>query len=279
MLRKLLIMASTKSKIVALISLAFSVFAFAGVAIWGMKMVQSKDAFFYCLDNNANLFLAVALFVAAIVMLVGISSDLKVLLYDEECIQSGIHLDGTPFAYDRILDRKCSEIYIVGQNLKTLIGRAQFRDKIATLLKKNKMLTVHFIVTTPAVMKTLDEYMPGVHGHYSETIADLSVLHWHSLSEDARKRMHVHAHPGATSLSAIIRDPGIKSRGLMTLSVKWTTDLEPHNRVFLVLEEWRSRALFSRFYGHVGVMTQKENGSLQTLCTQLGLPWPPAKPC
>ena len=62
------------------------------------------------------------------------------------------------------------------------------------------------------------------------------------------------AHAGATSLSALIRDPSHDERGIIVFTPKWATDSEPGNRIFCVARKSASPAIFAKLVGHVSTM-------------------------
>jgi hypothetical protein len=80
---------------------------------------------------------------------------LEDIFFREEQITTGMSLPDTKFSYKKLLDNKCKEVIMVGQNMRTLMSDNRFRDHIVNLLKNDKDVKVTFILSTPEILKAI----------------------------------------------------------------------------------------------------------------------------
>jgi hypothetical protein len=71
------------------------------------------------------------------------------------------------------------------------------------------------------------------------------------LNEIQNHRVIILAHPGASSLSAIIRDRGSNERGVIVFTAKWATDAQPDHRLYGVIDRKTHGELFRVLDGYV----------------------------
>jgi hypothetical protein len=71
------------------------------------------------------------------------------------------------------------------------------------------------------------------------------------LSDKQRQRVEIYCHPGAVSLSCLVRDRIDKHRAVLVLTPRWATDITIERRFFCVIERREHRDLFDAIVGGI----------------------------
>ena len=200
-------------------------------------------------------------FVAVILVLIlSLGQSFYSIYWPEKRIVSDLDVSGSRYSFESILESKASEIFIIGQNLRTLMGTQGFKKKIETLLNNIEGPRIWFIGATWDGMKAIS---PECAYHFLETIGDFKDLY--ELSGNQTDRLRVRFHPSAISLSCIIRDPENDKRGILVMTPKWSRDADPRNRHYCVIERWEYKDIFNRVSGHRDAMTQADSLRLRDM--------------
>jgi pyrimidine deaminase RibD-like protein len=187
---------------------------------------------------------------------------------DARLIPCGIGQMGSDYDFKAVADGETKELYFVVQNLRTLLDRGDFLPHVRHLLASGTRVT--FILTTLEVMKAVS---PEAVPHFKQSVEDLRGLYL-SLLTSERDRLRVHFHRGPASLSAQVRDPYDPTRALLVINPKWSTDTEPENRPYFVLERRLHTELFKKLFGAIPAMCQADSMDLRQMCENLGISWP-----
>jgi pyrimidine deaminase RibD-like protein len=186
----------------------------------------------------------------------------------ERSILSGLGQRGSSYEFTAFADNKTKELYLVAQNLRTLLHRPDFLPHVKSLLAQGTRVTL--VLTTFEAMSAIN---PVGAIHLRESVRNLRDFYFSLRSEKRRKLLRVHFHPAASSLSVQVRDPGIEGRALLVFAPKWATDTEPENRLYCVLDRGQHKDQFDKLYGSIPSMTQIDSLSLKQMCEKLDIPW------
>jgi hypothetical protein len=151
------------------------------------------------------------------------------------------------------------ELYIVGQNLRTVLSSRGLKKQIIDILQK-KGPVIYIIGATYEGMKAINENCAV---HFLDTLVDLKDIFRQAGS--AKGRLIVRFSRDAISLSCLISDPQRKS-GKMVLTSKWAGDEECDGRLHFVIENWEYPELFSKLAGRCWRMTQSDTLTLKQMC-------------
>ncbi len=265
---------NSPDRFVSVISLILSLLVIIGFTIWINEEYQKEGFTLYTLlSDYVSLTIGLGALIAGIIFMRNVVRDIQDIFFQEEQIITGIGLSDSRYSYKYLLDDKCKEVIIVGQNMRTLMSDSVFRNHIIALLKNDKDVKVTFILSTPEILKAMSKTLPQAYRHFIDSVTEMRDMYHENLGESERNRFSVHSHVGASSLSATIRDPSDNARGIITFTVKWSTDRDSQNRVFCVVEKRENRVLFNRLFGHVADMTRSESGSLKEICEKIEVKW------
>ncbi len=180
----------------------------------------------------------------------------------------GLGVSGTPYSWEHLLDDKCEEIILVGQNLRTQLGPTEFRKRIVDILEANDKTQVYFIGTLYECMKVLTHECAK---HFDDTLRDLRKLYESLKDKESRDRLHVRFHRSACMLSALIVDPSITERAILVIWPKWGLDAEPGNRLYVVFRKSEHPDEFGKIAGHVPRMLQLDEDArtLSGICKDI----------
>lgn len=183
-----------------------------------------------------------------------------------------------------VLDEHTEEVIVVAQNLQTLL-RNDILTALRPILEKKGNSQILIVLSVP-------EFFTGISTNqhedlqyleqFANTIQQLNRFKF-SLKEAQKPRFRVFFHPGASSLSALIRDPADKHRGVLIFTAKWTTDTEPDSRVVCIVDRETNDYLFQRLIGHIPIMADKAHSpdleemikKVARLCKDKGIEWKP----
>jgi hypothetical protein len=193
---------------------------------------------------------------------------------------------GTGFDYRSILDLETREFIVLGQNIRGLFRQnAQFQSEMQTRLVTNPDFLARIILTVP-------EFFTGIsnsknpdrdfQAQFAATVYSLKMFH-SSLPKSVQGRFQVRFHSGTSSLTAFIRDPEDRRRGMIVFIPKWATEITPGARVFCIIERSNHDALFQSLYGYVPEMYDKALSvsldemyrRVEAKCKELIIEWPP----
>ncbi len=158
---------------------------------------------------------------------------------------------------DDVLDDSTNKLIIVAQNMHTLLSNEKtFLDRVAVRLRNDPEFEATIILTVPDFFRvigcsTLDPEVAL--GHFRESVECLRACR-DSLSTHQQKRFKVRFHPGASSLSAIIRYTRERNNARALFVAKWATDVEMSTRLHCYINESIHRTLFRRLTSHIDVM-------------------------
>jgi len=214
---------------------------------------------------------AIGLIALLFIVVRSIFGDLQSLVGPKTTIEIGTSIKDSHYDFFKLFDHKCRDIFIIGQNLRTLLSNSGVWDHLQNLVSANEDLKIHIVLTVPEAMDTIDDV---ARREYTRTVAELVKFIYRKLAKKHRQQIAVSFHPGATSLSAFIRDPHSKSRGILVFVPKWATDREPGNRVFCVVRKWENFEIFNKLFGHISIMTGQRALSLEDVAAKVGVPIP-----
>jgi len=180
--------------------------------------------------------------------------------WHEKRIVSDLGVSGSKYSFEKILDSKAKEIFVIGQNLRTLMSSPGFKEKIKELIDAPNGPIIWFIGSSWDGMKAIS---PECAHHFLDTLGDFRELY--EYLGDQNDKLLVRFHPSAISLSCIIKDPDNDKRGLLVMGPKWARDADPANRHFCVVERWEHRDIFNRVAGHRIAMTQADSLRLKDM--------------
>lgn len=174
-------------------------------------------------------------------------------------IDSGLY--GTNYRYSKFFERAKKNIIITGQNLRTLLNDENFLPFLRSKLETQPELNIKIVGTSYEILESLAER------HANELARSIGQLKdWiEELDEQQRARVTVLFHPGASSLSSMIRDPDDDANGAAIFTAKWLTDVEPSNRIFCVIERWNTPEIFNKLFGGVEGMNIGTSKSLDEM--------------
>jgi hypothetical protein len=171
-------------------------------------------------------------------------------LIGEALLEAGTSISNSSYDLPAFFDPFSKEIYLIGQNLRSVLSDPRVLPHFHKLVSKNRKLELRIIISPPG---SIDHVHPDASRHYAQTIRELKTF-YRKLDEECRRRVTMKAHAGATSLSALIRDPGNDDRGVIVFTPKWATDQEPGNRIFCVVRKSENPVIFAKLFGHVSTM-------------------------
>lgn len=273
MFRKFIKRINAPNRVISVFSLILSLIGVVGFVVWIQNEFRKGSISSIALSDMRFQLVTLGAIMASFILIKSIFQDIEDLFFREERMTTGMSLPDTRFSYKKILDSKCKEVIMVGQNMRTLMSDSKFRDHIVDLLRNNKDVKITFVLSTPEILRAMSKSIAPAYRHYIDSVTEMRDMYHDRLGISERNRFFVCAHAGATSLSATIRDPKEIKRAVITFTVKWATDRDPQNRIFCVVEKWENRPLFNRLYGHVDDMTRSESGSLKELCEKIGVEW------
>lgn len=186
---------------------------------------------------------------------------------NQKRIICGIGQPGTTFDYRNLLLRDPNIVFVVAQNMRTLLSDRDYLPSVSQWLDRNRHRNprLTFILSTP---KALEAINPTAMRHLKQSVSELRDF-LTSLDAELRERITIRFHAAATSLSAFVCDPADRLRGILTFTPKWALDTEPGNRLYCVLERWEHDELFSRVTGTIPAMVQSEGFGLNEVCAEL----------
>ena len=177
------------------------------------------------------------------VALRGLARALLDLLYSETRITAGLGVHDSPYSFSQLIDAKCEQVLIAGHNLRALLD-AGLTERLSFLLQSNPKATITLICATYDCMRAVN---PIGAEDLTRSVRDLSG--WAAkLSLERRARVHIFFHPGAVSLSCLIRDPRNRKRAVAVFTPRWAIDRNAGLRLFCAIEKREHRSLFETIY-------------------------------
>lgn len=204
--------------------------------------------------------LVIGFLAVLLVLLRSLGQAIYGICWPEKRIVSDLGVAGSRYSFESILDSRASEIFIIGQNLRTLMSTTGFKEKVEELIRNPNGPYIWFIGSTWDGMKAISSECAQ---HFLDTLGDFRDLY--ESSGDQVDRLRVRFHPSAISLSCIIRDPDDNKRGIAVMTPKWARDADPANRHYCVIERWEHRDIFNRVSGHRVAMTQADSLRLKDM--------------
>lgn len=252
------------------------VLAFFGILVsliggWQVMALLSSDARWDDLSGlstgeQAGL---LGLFLIGLLIARSLVSDVWNVLVQEQRIVCGSGQAGTSYDYSSLLSKNPKEVFVVAQNMRTLLSDPDYLPCISRWLGRNKDRepSLAFVLTTPEVLGALN---PTAMEHLMQSVVQIKAF---LDKESMRDRITVRFHPGAASLSAFVCDPKDRRRGTLVFTPKWALDSQPANRLYCVIERWEHNELFNRVAGTIPAMVQIDSASLNLgqVCGELGI--------
>ncbi len=193
--------------------------------------------------------------------------SLQMMIRPEKRIVSYLGNGSPTYSIKKIMDVKFKKLYIIGQNLLTITSSSEFHDRLKKRFEKAKTdndLHVYLIGATYDGMKVIGSECAQ---DFQETLKNIKFLY--DQIPEASKRLSVCFHPSAISLSAIVRDPQERSRGLAIFTVKWAKDNNPDDRLQCVVEKAEHPDLFGKIAGHLRAMTEGYSMKLSDISSEI----------
>jgi hypothetical protein len=197
-----------------------------------------------------------------------LASDMRA---DKTLPVSYVRLDETMLR--RFLDARTKNVEVVAQNMKTHLDSG-ILEILRDVLKEG---TVTIVLSTPEFFIAVsdggglsrEEYL----AHYGQTMQRLKrfrdSLANDPATSDRAKRLTIRFHTGASSLSVLFRDPSNPARAAAIVTFKYTTDIEPGNRMFGVIERSQDSSMFDKIYGHVQYLKSGQERDLDQMYQQV----------
>lgn len=244
------------SKFISIISLIIVITSIIGVC------------FFVCENiKNINQYLLIGLILVITIFIKQLFTEAYNIIYDANNIFCGTGQYGTEYDLLNFIKDDTKELYIIGQNIRTILSKEDRKQKLKKFIEKNG--TELTIILCP--YEILEKVFPLAAEHLKQTVKDLKNLYF-DLSDEQRKRFKIYFNPGTISLSAFVRDPADKNaRGVIVFTPKWSFDTSPGNRMYCVIEKWENKNCFDNIFGGVGRMIQSDSLSLKEVCEQLNI--------
>lgn len=241
-----------------------------GLFVWAYSEVKSQTWTIGNLGETRFTISFVGFVIALFILFKNALGDIDHLISQRGKVVTFLGSVNNPYPWSKLFDNEVDEIYIIGQNLRTILSDQKFKRRIVDLIKKNSDLVVTFIMSPPEVMDAVfHERKETSQKQYKESLKDLKLMKELLDKEEDKIRLRVHFHSSIISLSCMIRDPENINRGVMVLTVKWALDFEPKNRLHIVVEKWADPDVFQKIYGSISAMTQVESGSLEEMCSRM----------
>lgn len=246
--------------------------AFFGVVLslfggWQVIALLRSDTRWAKLDDlSTNEFAGlVGLILIALLIARLLVSDLWNGFSHEKRVVCGSGQAGTPYDCRYLLSKNPKEVFVIAQNMRTLLFDKDYLPCISQWLTRNKDRepSLTFVLSTPQVLGALN---PTARDHLKQSVVELKEF---LKTEAMRDRITIRFHPGTSSLSAIVCDPKSKHRGILVFTPKWAMDVEPANRLYCVIERWEHDDLFNRIAGTIPAMVQSDSLGLDQVCAEL----------
>lgn len=187
---------------------------------------------------------------------------------EAQLIACGLGQRGSTYEFTNFADTKTRELILLAQNLRTLLPRPTFLPHLRRLLAGGTRVTL--VLSTPEIMRAISA---KAELHLKHSVVDLKRFYFSLISPRHKSRLRVFFNAGPTALSVQVRDPENMARALLVFTPKWSTDAEPDNRLYFVLDRRQHKVLFDKLYGAIPGMTQADSLDLREMCLQLGIPW------
>lgn len=259
---------SLKNPIFSFISILVSVLGLVGLFIVFQKPLQAfmKNPEDWILQAQT-----VGVFLLVFIVIRSIFGDLEYIIDREKKAVVGTGIEHSRYAFRKFLDAKSEKLFLIGQNLRTPFSDQRNIEHLEKIIKKNKSLRLTLIMTTiDALMAISPHPEDETKTEYIQTLNELRDF-LDRLTKDERKRIRIHFHRGASSLSMAIRDPDSEKRGELVFQPKWSTEMEPHNRVFCAIRHWEHPEIFKKYTGYLTILTGIQALSFEATCEQLGV--------
>ncbi len=205
----------------------------------------------------------------AIVIIVAIRSIVREImetLSPEKRISCGSGIASTEYDFRALLARDPKEIFVVAQNMRTILSAPGNLSSMKEWLSRNptdgeRRLTM--VLATPA---SLTGTNPLARQHLRQTVVELEELR---KSASRPEQLVICFHPGAAMLSVIACEKDNPKEGLLVFTPKFGVDAQPGNRLYCVIYRAEHPDLFGVLAGSITMMTQNDSLSLKEVCSEL----------
>jgi hypothetical protein len=236
---------------------------------WQVIALIYSDARWAKLSTLSTFELAGLLGLFLIILLIARSliCDLWNSLVKEKRIVCGSGQAGTPYDYRSLLLRDPTEVFVITQNMRTLLSDKEYLPSISQWLARNgnRKPSLTFVLCKPNVLGVLN---PTAKNHLKQSVVELRNF---LKTRPVNDQITIRFHSSTISLSAFVCDPKSKERGIMVFTPKWGLDAQPANRLYCVVERWEHDDLFNLIAGAIPAMVQNDSLSLDQVCTELGV--------
>lgn len=230
-----------------------------------VDIAQRAEATFYSsgkLDEIKVLGVAIVIVIA----LRSIVREVMEVLSPEKRISCGSGIASTEYDFRALLARDPKEIFVVAQNMRTILSNPVNLSAIKEWLSRNpadreRRLTI--ILATPTSLTATN---PLAGQHLLQTVSELEKL---QKSASHPERLVICFHPGAATLSVIVCEKDNPKEGLLVFTPKFGVDAQPSNRLYCILYRTEHPDLFGVLAGSITMMTQNDSFSLQEVRREL----------
>jgi hypothetical protein len=170
-----------------------------------------------------------------------------------------------------ILSKTKSELVIAGPTLQSWLSTDENRRHFIDLVKKNKGITISFILGTINIIRELGPGEEGVRG-LRESASNLRKIR-DKMSKTEKDRMKIYFDSGATTLSAVFIDPDTAD-GILFFTPRWGRDYQPNIRLTCLINKQTNPELFRTIWNdniRLSMRVPDASNNLDTMLTALGL--------
>ena len=205
--------------------------------------------------------------VVIVIAIRSIVREIMETLSPEKRISCGSGIASTDYDFRALLARDPREVYLIAQNLRTMLSSPGNLSAMAEWLSRNpeddqRRLTI--VLATPSALTGTN---PLVKEHLRQTVAELRTLQ-QSNSNDGR--LVIRFHPGAATLSVVACEKDDPNKGLLIFTPKFGLDTQPGNRLYCVIYRREHPDLFGVIAGSITTMTQNDSLTLEEVSSELG---------
>lgn len=232
-----------------------------------VDIAQRIEATFYSagkLDEIKVLGIAIVI----VVVVRSIVREVMEILSSEKRISCGSGIASTEYDFRALLARDPREIFVVAQNMRTILSDPGNLRAMKEWLSKNptdgeRRLTI--VLATPS---SLTETNTLARKHLQQTVVELDKL---QKSASRSEQLVIRFHPGAAMLSVIACEKDNPKEGLLVFTPKFGVDAQPGNRLYCVIYRAEHPDLFGVLAGSITMMTQNDSRSLEDVRSELGV--------
>lgn len=236
------------NKLVAIISILFATVGIIGIV---NKLISNG----FTIDT----YYLIGIVIILLVFLRTIISDIHFVFIKQNNVYCDTGQYGTKYDLEHFITKNTYDLYIIGQNLRTILSDKKNIDSLKEYLDEdNRYLTL--ILTPYDVLKKVS---PLGADDLELSITDLKNLE-NSLGKKINERLNIRFHKGTVTLSAMIKNPK-EMNATLVLNPKWAYDRTPDNRLYCVIKKSENPKCFTAIWSGINSMLQSESISLEQM--------------